>query len=137
MKISTKGRYALRLLIDLSLNQGDGFVALKDVAQRQNISKKYLEQIVPSLTTGGVLKTSRGFQGGYRLKKASKDITVSEILKLTEGGLSPVACLKGETNECPRCNECLTLPVWQGLDKAINDYLSGVMLEDIINGTVN
>lgn len=137
MKISTKGRYALRLLIDLSLNQGDGFVALKDVAQRQNISKKYLEQIVPSLTAGGVLKTSRGFQGGYRLQKASKDITVSEILKLTEGGLSPVACLKGETNECPRCDECLTLPVWRGLDNAINDYLSGVTLEDIINGTVN
>ncbi len=136
MKISTKGRYALRLLIDLSLNQADGFVALKDVAQRQNISKKYLEQIVPSLTTGGVLKTSRGFQGGYRLNKEPKEVTAGEVLKLTEGGLRPVACLGNEINECPRCNECLTLPVWQGLDKVINDYLSGVTLEDIINGTV-
>ncbi len=136
MKISTKGRYALRLLIDLSLNQADGFIALKDVAQRQNISKKYLEQIVPSLTTGGVLKTSRGFQGGYRLNKDPSEVTASEVLRLTEGGLSPVTCLENGENECPRCNDCLTLPVWQGLERAINGYLDGVTLEDIINGTV-
>ena len=89
MKISTKGRYAMRLLIDLNENQGDGFVALKDIAQRQSISKKYLEQIVPALTAEGVLKASRGFQGGYRLAREPEDIPVGEVLRLTEGSISP------------------------------------------------
>lgn len=136
LKISTKGRYALRLLIDLCENQGDGFVALKDIAARQDISKKYLEQIVPALTGDGMLKTSRGFQGGYRLAREPEDISVGEILRLTEGSLAPVACLDGEPNECPRCADCLTLPVWQGLERVINDYLNGVSLRDVIDGTV-
>lgn len=89
MKISTKGRYAMRLLIDLYENQGDGFVALKDIAARQDISKKYLEQIVPALTGDGILKTSRGFQGGYRLAREPEDIPVGDILRLTEGSLAP------------------------------------------------
>ena len=93
MKISTKGRYALRMMLDLATHQGDGYVALKDIAQRQEISKKYLEQIVPMLGKSNILRTTRGYQGGYRLARAPQDYTVGEILRLTEGGLAPVACL--------------------------------------------
>lgn len=89
MKISTKGRYALRMMLDLAAHQGDGYVALKDIAQRQEISKKYLEQIVPMLSKSDILRTTRGYQGGYRLARAPKDYTVGEILRLTEGGLAP------------------------------------------------
>ena len=94
MKISTRGRYALRMMLDLAENQGSGVVALKDIAARQDISKKYLEQIIPVLNRAGLLQTSRGFQGGYRLAKVPKDYTVGEILRAAEGGLSPVACLE-------------------------------------------
>ena len=106
MKISTKGRYALRMMLDLAAHQGDGYVALKDIAQRQEISKKYLEQIVPMLNKSDILRTTRGYQGGYRLARAPKDYTVGEILRLTEGGLAPVACLEQHPNACPRCGEC-------------------------------
>ena len=101
MKISTKGRYALRMMLDLAAHQGDGYVALKDIAQRQEISKKYLEQIVPMLSKSDILRTTRGYQGGYRLARAPKDYTVGEILRLTEGGLAPVACLEQHPNACP------------------------------------
>lgn len=114
MKISTKGRYALRMMLDLAAHQGDGYVALKDIAQRQEISKKYLEQIVPMLGKSDILRTTRGYQGGYRLARAPKDYTVGEILRLTEGGLAPVACLEQHPNTCPRCGECATLPMWRG-----------------------
>ena len=106
MKISTKGRYALRMMLDLATHQGDGYVALKDIAQRQEISKKYLEQIVPMLGKSNILRTTRGYQGGYRLARAPQDYTVGEILRLTEGGLAPVACLDQHPNPCPRCGEC-------------------------------
>ena len=115
MKISTKGRYALRMMLDLATHQGDGYVALKDIAQRQEISKKYLEQIVPMLGKSNILRTTRGYQGGYRLARAPQDYTVGEILRLTEGGLAPVACLDQHPNPCPRCGECATLPMWEGL----------------------
>lgn len=98
MKISTKGRYALRMMLDLATHQGDGYVALKDIAQRQEISKKYLEQIVPMLGKSNILRTTRGYQGGYRLARAPQDYTVGEILRLTEGGLAPVACLDQHPN---------------------------------------
>lgn len=133
MKISTKGRYALRMLIDLALHQSDGFVALKDIAERQDISKKYLEQIVPLLNKSNLLKTNRGYQGGYMLSKPPEQYTVGEILRITEGNLCPVACLQYEVNDCPRAGECLTLGVWQGLYKAITDYLDSVTLQDIID----
>lgn len=133
MKISTKGRYALRMLIDLAENQKDGYVALKDIATRQNISKKYLEQIVPVMNKSDILRTNRGFQGGYRLAKAPEKYTVGEILRLTEGSLAPVACLEHSPNECPLCGECATLPVWQGLYDVINEYLDGITLQDIID----
>ena len=119
MKISTKGRYALRMLLDLAQNQGDGFVALKDVAERQNVSKKYLEQIVPMLNKAGILAASRGFQGGYRLAQAPDQCTVGAVLRVTEGSIAPVAC-----------------PVWQGLRRVIDEYLDGITLQDILDGSL-
>lgn len=133
MKISTKGRYALRMLLDLAEHKNDGFIALKDIAERQNISKKYLEQIVPVLSRTDFLRTNRGFQGGYRLAKSPDKYTVGEILRLTEGSLAPVACLEYEPNECERSGECLTLPMWQGLYKVITEYLDGITLQDLLD----
>ena len=133
MKISTKGRYSLRMLLDLAQHQNDGYVALKDIAQRQDISKKYLEQIVPILNKSGILQTNRGFQGGYRLAKTPDKYTVGEILRLTEGSLSPVACLEHNPIGCERSGECATLPVWQGLSRVINEYLDGITLQDILD----
>lgn len=133
MKISTKGRYALRMMLDLATHQGDGYVALKDIAQRQEISKKYLEQIVPMLSKSDILRTTRGYQGGYRLARRPEDYTARDILRLTEGSLAPVACLDCEVNTCPRSANCPTLPLWQGLDRVIEDYLAGVTLQDLID----
>ena len=137
MKISTKGRYALRMMADLALRGGNEYVALKDIAERQNISKKYLEQIVPLLNKAELLKTNRGFQGGYALVKPPEQYSVGEILRVTEGNLSPVSCLQFGTNECPRSADCVTLPVWEGLYKVITEYLDGITLSDIIKQTAN
>ena len=131
--ISTKGRYALRMMVDLAQHQGEGFISLKDIASRQDISKKYLEQIIPILNRTSLLQTSRGFAGGYKLVKAPKDYTVGEILRATEGSLAPVTCLEGETNNCPRCGECATLFVWEGLQKVETEYLDGITLQDILD----
>lgn len=133
MKISTKGRYALRLIIDLAENKEKGYITLKDIAERQNISKKYLEQIVPMLNRAGVLKTNRGYQGGYQLAKSADQYTVGEILRITEGNLAPVSCLEHAENECPRAGECKTLFVWEGLHKTILEYLNGITVQDIID----
>ena len=133
MRISTKGRYALRLMLDLAEHQGDGCVSLKDVAQRQDISKKYLEQIVPTLSRAGFLLTNRGYQGGYRLARRPEDYTARDILRLTEGSLAPVACLDGEVNRCPRAEKCDTLPVWEKLDELINGYLDSISLADLLH----
>ena len=133
MMISTRGRYALRMMVDLAEHQGEGFVALKDIASRQNISKKYLEQIIPVLNHAALLQTSRGFGGGYRLAKSPDDYTVGEILSATEGSLAPVACLEGDVNNCPRRGECDTLFVWEGLKKTVDTYLNSITLQDIID----
>ena len=133
MKISTKGRYALRMMLDLAIHQSEGFVSLKDIASRQDISKKYLEQIVPLLKQSGFMRTNRGYQGGYMLSRPASAFTVGDILRLTEGNLAPVACLETEPNECLRRSECITLPVWTGLYKAITDYLDSITLQDIID----
>ena len=119
MKISTKGRYALRLLLDIAQNQQDGFVSLKEIAERQEAE---------------LLQTSRGYQGGYRLCRAPEDYTVYEILSVAEGGLAPVACLDQPENTCPRAPDCLTLPVWEGLEKTIRDYLRSITLQTILDG---
>lgn len=132
MKISTKGRYALRMMTDLAEHQGEGFVALKDIAARQGISKKYLEQIVPILNRSDFLQANRGSQGGYRLAKAPKDYTVKDVLELTEGSLSPVACLDTTPVGCERSETCVTLPLWKGLAEVIENYLDSVTLQDLL-----
>lgn len=131
IKISTKGRYALRMLLDLAENRSEGYVALKDIAARQSISQKYLEQIVMLMGRSGILQSSRGYMGGYKLAKEPGEITVGSVLQLTEGSLAPVTCLQSETNQCERCGECETLPVWIGLEKVIYEYLNGITLADI------
>ena len=133
MMISTRGRYALRMMLDLAEHSDEGYVALKDIALRQDISKKYLEQVIPVLNRSGLLQTSRGFQGGYRLIKKPSEYTVLEILTATEGSLAPVSCLESEENNCPRKGECLTLPVWQGLKDAVENYLGSITLEDVLS----
>ena len=133
MKISTKGRYALRMLLDIIQHQEKGAVALKDVAERQNISKKYLEQIALVLSQGGVLHGARGHQGGYRLVGTAADYTVCDILEKTEGSLHPVACLDQAPNVCQRCNGCETLFIWEGLDEVIRGYLSAMTLQDVLD----
>lgn len=133
MKISTKGRYALRMMLDLAEHQQNGYIALKDIAARQGVSKKYLEQIVPMLNKADVLQTNRGFQGGYRLSKTPDKYTVGDILRITEGSLSPVACLDHVPIECERSQDCATLPVWQGLKRVIDEYLDSITLQDILD----
>ncbi|MED9970609.1 MAG: Rrf2 family transcriptional regulator [Ruminococcus sp.] len=133
MKISTKGRYALRMLLDLAEHKNDGYIALKDIAARQNISKKYLEQIIPVLNKSNILRSNRGYQGGYKLTKSPDKYTVGDILRLTEGSLAPVACLDHSPNECERSEGCITLPIWKGLYKVITDYLDSITLQDILD----
>ena len=131
MKISTKGRYALRLMLDLSNNEQDKFISLKEIAQRQDISIKYLEQIITLLCKVGYLKSLRGSQGGYKLAKSPCEYTVGDILRITEGDLAPVSCLQDEENQCSRSTECLTLPFWKGLYNTVNTYVDNYTLEDL------
>ena len=133
MKISTRGRYALRLMIDLAEHKNEGVITLKDIAARQNISKKYLEQIIPLLNRSGFLITTRGFQGGYQLAREPSEYSVGDILRLTEGNLAPVACLECEPTNCDRAAQCVTLPVWKGLYKVITEYLDSISLQDILD----
>lgn len=133
MMISTKGRYALRVLICLSEQRDKGLIPLKSIASEQNISQKYLEHIMTMLSKADFVVSSHGKGGGYKLKYPPEKYTMTDILKLTEGTLAPVACLEAEENTCERKNECKTLPVWQGLYKCINDYLDGITLADIVN----
>lgn len=132
MKISTKGRYALRMMADLAAHSDEGVVALKDIAERQSISKKYLEQIVPLLNRAQLLRTNRGYKGGYTLSKDPSEYTVGEILRVTEGDLAPVACLQ-ESSMCERRAECATLHIWEGLYRVVSEYLDGITLLDVAN----
>lgn len=133
MLISTKGRYATRMLLDIAQNQKDGYVSMKSIAERQNISKKYLEQFTAQLAKAGLLDIRRGNQGGYRLNADPADITLADILALTEGSLHAVACLEHTPNRCERCAFCLTLPAWEGLDKVVGNYLSSVTLQSLLD----
>lgn len=133
MKISTKGRYAIRMLLDLAEHDDGGYISLRDIAERQGISKKYLEQIVQILNKSDILKTNRGFQGGYRLGRPPEKCTVGEILLLTEGSLAPVACARS-AQACEKSAECLTLPLWRGLYGVVTDYLNSVTLRDLLDG---
>ena len=133
MKISTKGRYALRMMLDMARNQENGPVSLKDIAERQNVSKKYLEQIALVLSQVGILKGTRGHQGGYRMIKAPSECTVYEILEAVEGSMHPVACLDQSPNACERCAGCDTLFIWEGLDQVVQNYLSSMTLQDVLD----
>ena len=132
MKISTKGRYAIRMMLDLAMHAEEEYIPLNDIAERQGISKKYLEQIVPVLNSAGFLKTNRGYRGGYMLRKAPECYTAGEILRCTEGSLAPVLCAEQSPPDCPRAQGCMTLPLWRGLYKAVEDYLDSVTLRDLI-----
>jgi len=133
MKISTKGRYSLRILVDLAEHKNDGFVSLKDISQRQGISKKYLEQLVTLLNHPDILRTNRGNKGGYMLAKEPDQYTVGQILRITEGGLFPVLCLEDDQNQCKRSKYCKTLSLWRGLEEVINKYLDSVTIQDIMD----
>ena len=133
MLISTKGRYALRVMIDLAEHQTEGFIPLKVIAERQNISEKYLESIIKLLVKAKLLNGVRGKGGGYKLTKAPEQYTVGSILRLTEDSLAPVDCLEQGASVCPRMAECRTLPLWQGLGKVINDYLDNITVADLLD----
>lgn len=134
MMLSTKGRYALRFLVDIAQNQADGFVPLKDVALRQEISEKYLEILVRELVKGGLLDAMRGKRGGYRLSRDPAEYSVKAVIELMDGSLAPVACLEPGRQSCPRKDVCPTLPLWQGLDRVISDYLGQFTLADLLEG---
>ena len=137
MKVSTKGRYALRLLIDLAERKDAGFISLKEIAERQAISKQYLEQIVSLLNTSSLLRANRGKQGGYMLAKDPEQYTVGQILRITEGSLAPIACLEDEKNLCERASSCKTLPMWEGLNRVISEYLDNFTLQDMMDHEQN
>ena len=132
--ISTRGRYALRVMIDLAEHQADGFIPLKVIAERQEISEKYLESIVSTLVKAGLLDGMRGKNGGYRLNRPLEGYSVGEVLRLTEGSLAPVSGLETEGSSCPRAGDCHTLPMWKKLDDLINGYLDSVTLSDLLAG---
>lgn len=133
MKISTKGRYALRLLLDLAMNESGEPIRLKEVAERQGISDKYLEQIIATLNKGGVVKSTRGAQGGYSLKKTPSEYTVGMILRLMEGSLAPVECVEEGDAVCDRCDGCATMKLWAKVNDAVNAVVDGVTLQDLVD----
>ena len=137
MKISTRGRYSLRMMIDLAQHYNDSFIALKDISERQDISKKYLEQIIPFLNRSNLLLANKGHMGGYKLAKAPSQITVREILESAEGSLTPVSCMDNCPNLCEKCDTCVTLPIYQGLYDVITQYFESITLEDIITNQVS
>lgn len=132
MKISTKGRYALRVMIDLAMNNTNEFISIKDISKRQGISAKYLEQIVSLLNKAGLLQTARGNNGGYKLNKEVKEYTVGEILRAAEGDMAPITCVKEEA-KCDKKAGCLTYEFWKGLDDTINEYMDSKTLADLIH----
>lgn len=131
MKISTKGRYALRMMVDLAVHNNGEWISLKEISERQNISIKYLEQIVSILMRSGLLLSSRGPQGGYMLARKPEEYTAGEILREIEGSLVPVACMEAEPNQCERYDFCSTIKFWEGLYKVISDYVDSVTLADL------
>ncbi len=133
MKISTKGRYAVRVMVDLATNEGVQPIKLKDIAARQGLSEKYLEQIIAILNKAGYVKSIRGAKGGYRIAKSPECFSVGMILRLTEGSLSPVACTEGEKEECDRCDTCETISLWKELGDAINRVVDGTTIQDLVH----
>lgn len=132
--VSTKGRYALRIMIDLAQNMDGGYITLHDIAGRQQISEKYLEIIISSLVKAGFVTALRGKGGGYKLTRAPEEYTVASVLRLSEGSLAPVACLENSPVACERADSCMTLPMWRELDSIIDGYLSSVTIADLLAG---
>lgn len=133
MLVSSRGRYAIRVMIDLAEQEQQGFVPLKVIAQRQGLSEKYLESILSVLTRAGLLQGHRGKGGGYMLTKPPQEYTVGSILKLTEESLSPVSCLQQKPNKCTRVKQCRTLPMWEKLDSMIDDFFEGISIAQLVN----
>lgn len=131
MKISTKGRYALRLMLDLAMHADEGFISIKTVAKRQGISEKYLEQIIKMLSAAGFVESTRGKQGGYKLNRDPSAYTVGEILRVTEGSLAPVSCLE-EEHHCENCGDCVTYEIWQNVLDAINEVVDSITLSYLV-----
>lgn len=131
--ISTKGRYALRIMIDLASQDSDAFIPLKDIAERQGISKKYLEIIIKDLVEGDLLTSLSGKGGGYKLKRKPEEYSVGEIIELTEGSLAPVACLAAKAEDCPRASGCITLPLWKEYSELVHNFFYNKKLSDLLN----
>ena len=134
MNVTSKGRYALRVMIDLAQHPDEGYVSLKTVAERQGISMKYLEMIVSSLKQAELVESTRGKEGGYRLSRSPADYSVGEILRCLEDNLAPVSCIKDGELQCDKAAACVTLPMWKELDELTNSYLDGVSLQDLLTG---
>ena len=137
MRISTKGRYAIKLMLDLATNDNGEPIRLKDVARRQEISEKYLESIVSVLSKQKFVKALRGKGGGYRLVRTPAEYTIGSILRITEGSMAPVACLDDHPNQCERASSCKTLQMWEGFYKLLNEYFDGITLEDLLEQNSN
>ena len=137
MLVSTKGRYALRVMLELAQSDSTVYMPLPLIAEKQGISEKYLESIVSLLVKGGLVEGVRGKGGGYRLRRPLQDYSAGEILRLTEGSLAPVSCLEGEENACPRAGQCHTLPMWTKLEGLINSYLDSVTLADLLDAPMD
>lgn len=137
MKISTRGRYSLRMMIDLAQHYNEGFISLKDISERQKISKKYLEQIIPFLNRSNLLLANKGHMGGYQLAKEPSQITIRQILESAEGSLVPVSCMENTPNLCERMDQCITLPLYEGLYKVVIDYLDGITLQTLLDQSPN
>ena len=133
MKLSTKGRYGLRIMIDLAVTDPENYVSIKSIAARQQISEKYLEQIISSLNKSRLVKSVRGAQGGYKLTRATSDYTVGQILRVIEGSLAPVDCLSDDVNKCPRCEDCVSLYVWEKIFAAVNEVVDKITLQELID----
>ena len=136
MMISTRGRYALRVMLDLGEREGEGYTPMTDVAERQGLSLKYLERILPLLTKGGMVEGVEGKGGGYRLTRALDEYRVGDILRLTEGGLHPVECAGCTAEPCARATECRTKPLWEGLINVVNEYFDGITLADLMANSI-
>lgn len=130
--ISTRGRYAIRVMLDIAKNQQDGYVPMKDVANRQGLSLKYLEQILPALTKNKIVEGIQGKGGGYRLVRNPEEYTIGDILRITERDLAPVSCLAEGAEKCERRNTCQTIDFWEGLNTVVNDYLDSKTLADLM-----
>lgn len=131
MKISTRGRYAIRLMLELALDNTGEYITIKSISEKQNASDKYLEQIINVLSRGGFVKSKRGSHGGYRLSRSAEKYSIGMILRLIEGSLVPIACMEDDPNQCPRCDQCVTLDIWKQLDEAISGVVDNITLADL------